>query len=117
MLVEILGGALLGAALKKKRGTDKILTETQPKYGTRYAVLSEVKKGKGVGAVAVSFISTSKDEAVKWMENAAEALAASIGDAVVAIVDLSNSNQNPRFVAARRVENDDHEIVFVITNF
>ena len=73
LTLAMLGGGI-AIAKKVKDGSVKTTVTSAARNGAKYAVLSEVKEGKGSGAVAVSHITNNKQEAIDYAKDAAMAM-------------------------------------------
>lgn len=76
MLPEILGGALLAKALINPNANAKAKIEKKSQDGRveRYAVVYEVKQGKGNGSFGVSYLCSNREEADTWAKNACQVI-------------------------------------------
>lgn len=118
MFIEILGGALLGSALAKTKET-KIEKKTSKNGQTvteRYAVLFEIKKGKGDGTACVNYLTSSLEDAIVWAQNACTALCAAAELDYWSSSDPSSGN-NPNFIKVFKCSGEKGEFVFVVMRY
>lgn len=112
MLLEILGGAMLSKALTKRDRLTNI--QSVKKNNTeRYAVLFEVKRGKGNGSYGVSHLSSDLNECLLWAENACKALLPFGFDNYN--WSSKNNSENENVIMTYTCSGEDREIVYVVT--